>query len=431
MMKQRTLIGLLFLTFPLSCGSERINQFNNNGNGADKNPSAVETLTSWSEGYLDIHHINTGKGECSFFIFPDGTTMLVDAGITTSSAKGATAAKPNNSKTPGEWIARYILHFIQGFPVKKLDYMVASHFHEDHLGGITPGIKTAKAGTYKLTGLTEVGELISFDKIIDRGWPDYDWPVIQESAAAKNYIQFVKWQTGNKHIVAEQFIPGRNTQLVIKNNPGKYPNFEIRNIAANGWVWTGVGSETKNHFPDLKTLKSADYPSENNTSIAFRMSYGKFDYFSGGDISFRGSEFDRPEDQWKNIEIPVGEVTGAVEACKANHHGNYDANCATFLRALSPQVIVIPTWLAQQLDMAVLRRMLSPQTYPGSRDIFVTNVKEETKVVLGYTADKLKSQQGHVVIRVSPGGSKFMVYVLKDSNENFWIKSTFGPYSCK
>ncbi len=29
---------------------------------------------------LDLHHINTGSGNAAFYIFPDGTTFLVDAG---------------------------------------------------------------------------------------------------------------------------------------------------------------------------------------------------------------------------------------------------------------------------------------------------------------------------------------------------------------
>ena len=35
---------------------------------------------AWEEGEMDIHHINTGRGEAVFCIFPDGTTMLIDAG---------------------------------------------------------------------------------------------------------------------------------------------------------------------------------------------------------------------------------------------------------------------------------------------------------------------------------------------------------------
>jgi hypothetical protein len=38
------------------------------------------TSMGWNEGYLDIHHILTGSGDCAFVVMPDGTTMLVDAG---------------------------------------------------------------------------------------------------------------------------------------------------------------------------------------------------------------------------------------------------------------------------------------------------------------------------------------------------------------
>ena len=37
-------------------------------------------LKAWSEGTMDIHHISTGRGPAIFFILPDGTRMLVDAG---------------------------------------------------------------------------------------------------------------------------------------------------------------------------------------------------------------------------------------------------------------------------------------------------------------------------------------------------------------
>lgn len=40
-------------------------------------------LPDWEDGILDIHHISTGRGDAAFMIFPDGTTMLVDAGEST------------------------------------------------------------------------------------------------------------------------------------------------------------------------------------------------------------------------------------------------------------------------------------------------------------------------------------------------------------
>ena len=66
-----------------------------------------EPLPAWQKGYLDLHHINTGRGNCAFFILPDGTTMLVDAGEQspldprTTSPRNA-QIRPNDSLKPYE-----------------------------------------------------------------------------------------------------------------------------------------------------------------------------------------------------------------------------------------------------------------------------------------------------------------------------------------
>jgi beta-lactamase superfamily II metal-dependent hydrolase len=383
-----------------------------------------ESMPLWSEGYLDIHNVNTGKGESTFFILPDGTTMLVDAGVATATKPRAADQKPSNKRTPGEWIARYIQHFTRHLPNSKLDYVIVSHFHEDHIGGINSDTKISKNGDFRLTGISEVGEIIPCKKIIDRGWPEYDWPVPLTGESAKNYIQFVNWQVVNRKMSVEKFRVGVNNQVVLIHNAKKYPDFEIRNIAANGHIWTGIGSVTRNYFPDIQYLPKEKYPNENMCSIAFRLSYGKFDYFSGGDI------YSVTDEVWQDIESPVGMVTGPVEVCKANHHANFDAMGKSFLESLRPQVIIIQNWLAQQPDMSVLRRMLSTKTYPGPRDVFTTNMMEETRVVVGWAIDRLKSDQGHVIIRVNPGGNDYMIFVLDDSNEKFQIKAKLGPYNC-
>src|SRR6187399_3039985 len=41
-----------------------------------------ETLPPWTEGYLYINHISTGRGNSAYVVMPDGTTLLIDAGET-------------------------------------------------------------------------------------------------------------------------------------------------------------------------------------------------------------------------------------------------------------------------------------------------------------------------------------------------------------
>jgi hypothetical protein len=42
--------------------------------------------------------------------------------------------------------------------------------------------------------------------------------------------------------------------------------------------------------------------------------------------------------------------------------------------------------------------------------------------------DRLRSMQGHIVIRVDLGGDTFKVIILDDTAESFKVKAVFGPY---
>ena len=150
-----------------------------------------------------------------------------------------------------------------------------------------------------------MGAQLRIRTLIDRNWPSYDYPAPLKGAFMDTYRAF----SGSEHgMKVERFEPGRNDQIVQLRAPAKYPGFEVRNVAANGEVWTGVGTATRRHFPDLKDVARGDLPSENMCSIAFRMSYGKFDYFAGGDITGIPEE---GAPAWHDVETPGGHGGGS------------------------------------------------------------------------------------------------------------------------
>ena len=94
--------------------------------------AAQDYLPKWEKGMFDIHFIATGRGDASFIVFPDGTSMLADAGDV---GTGWHVAQPNDSKTPGQWIADYVHTFSEGLPHRDtVDYFYLSHYHGDHCG---------------------------------------------------------------------------------------------------------------------------------------------------------------------------------------------------------------------------------------------------------------------------------------------------------
>lgn len=374
----------------------------------------------WEEGFLDIHHIYTGRGEAVFAILPDGTTMLIDAGETGTDKRNF---RPDASRGAGEWISRYILRMIRPLSEKRVDYILLTHFHDDHMGNIGLSDRRSDKGGYILTGITELGDLIPFGKIVDRNWPHYNYPrLMSDNANLQNYIRFVNWHVENG-ATAEAFKAGSNGQFRLLKQPGRYPEFEIRNIAANGEVWTGRATNTRNYFPPVDQLTEREYPEENLCSAAIRISYGKFDYFNGGDILHSYAP-----GTWKDLETPVGMALGKVDVCEANHHAK-DAMGKGFLQAVQPRVIVVQGFALSHPDATALRNMLSKEIYPGDRDIFLTHLFDVNRTVLGEKLiSQLKSTGGHVVVRVRPGGDSYQIYVLDDTSESYTIKGGYGPY---
>jgi len=382
-----------------------------------------QPLSPWSEGVLDIHHISTGRGNATFVIFPDGTTLLIDAGAQTNPIPYA-AAKPNDSRRPGEWVARYIEHFHPG-PAPVLAYALLTHFDPDHMGFVDQNSPLSSTGAYRLSGITDVGERVAIRTMIDRGSPDYDYPEPLDNEIMDNYRHFLEYQAGNLGMRVERFMPGRNDQITLQHNPAGFPDFDVRNLASNGVVWTGVGTNTRQHVPPMESLAPEDFPSENLLSNAIRVSYGPFDYYNGGDLTGIPN-IGNPE--WQNMETPVAQATGPVEVHVVNHHGSIDPASPFFLAALRPRVHIVPAWSPTHPAPSVLKRLLSERAYPGPRDVFILEFREPTKAAIGARAEQVKSDGGHVVVRVSRGGGSYRVFVLDNSGESFTVKAIHGPY---
>lgn len=395
----------------------------------------LEDTTSviWKQGYLDIHHILTGSGDCAFFVFPDGTTMLIDAGDIgdrklrkSGHPLTSTPQYPNNNKTAGQWVTEYLKQILPNSKNKVIDYALLTHYHDDHIGGITATTKTSKNGAYKLTGITDVGDIIPIKKLIDRSSPENNFPVElktyykNEPSIFLNLQKFINYHAKNNGLIAEQLKVGSTQQIHLKYNKSLYKDFEIRGVKANGTIWNG--NESFNHFTSKNIIDDKGNFNENPLSLAIKLSYGKFDYFTGGDnTGLQG--FGMPK--WFDVETPIAKAVGRVEVTTLCHHGCRDAVNENFLSILQPQTIIQQTWSSNHPGEEVLHRIL----YSGKKNIFATNIQDVTKATLGFwLTDNYKSTFGHIIVRVIPGGSKYYILIAETLKNKVQIKKVFGPY---
>lgn len=83
---------------------------------------------------FSIHFVDVGQGDCTLVMF-DGMTLLIDAG-------------ENGHETE-------VLNYLREMNIEKLDYLIATHQHSDHIGGIPEVLEEFKADNIIMPRLTK------------------------------------------------------------------------------------------------------------------------------------------------------------------------------------------------------------------------------------------------------------------------------------
>lgn len=376
------------------------------------------SLPAWKEGCLDIHFISTGRGECAFYVLPDGTTLLVDAGeVETNGSKYPfVRQRPDSLTRPADAYARYIRHFMPAIARDSLDYVLLTHFHIDHMGKLESWYTRDPEGGFILSGITAVHEKVPFRTVIDRSWPDYEATAsdVYGKKTLRNWIRFMHYGDSTGCFRAEGFKLGSSSQLALRHHPDRYPAFRILNVASNGWFWDGEKAVDAYD-------RSVEMPRENGCSCCILLRYGDFDWYSGGDCH------ERP------MEIAMAGALGRpIEAMKANHHLAWHTMDTLALSVVRPRVIVCAAFDSHKPDIPVLREnIFSEAGYSGPRSLYITSTEPSILTRMPELAGQAASLDGHVVIRVLPGGKSFYVYVLDDCDADYRVVKRDGPFRCE
>ncbi len=245
------------------------------------------------DGKLIIHQLYVGQGDSAIIRTPSGTIVLIDGGESPNYEKVIKPTLQNCYKT------------------EKIDYIVLSHPHSDHFGGLLALTKDNTFTVRKfITGTTnmEKGETGSeFHQLITNAE--------KLTGAGAGTIGHGKSgggvTLGNKDIVDSKVV------------------FNV--IVSNGAVL--------NSGPVPAAYESADVVRDDNSvSVGMLISFGKFKFFTGGDITGENTATGASH---PNIESSVAKQVGQVDVYKASHHGSDTSNNQDILNALRPTNVIV------------------------------------------------------------------------------------------
>mgnify|MGYP003289139279 CR=1 FL=1 len=128
-----TIIGIVILVVASFFGIEFSEEIPTVTTVEQKGTQPIQDI----EGQLVVHMIDVGQADC-FLLVQDGVTALVDCG-TRSTGKDAVA-------------------YLQELGVTNLDYVIGTHPHDDHMGGMYDVITNFEVGTVIIPDSSE-GEI--------------------------------------------------------------------------------------------------------------------------------------------------------------------------------------------------------------------------------------------------------------------------------
>jgi hypothetical protein len=182
--------------------------------------------------------------------------------------------------------------------VKKIDYLVITHFHSDHVGGVP-----------------QLAEKLPILNFVDHGASVED-----TKPAQVLFNSYAAFRDKGKHIVVK---PGDT--IPIKG-------IEVKVLSAAGnTIGSPVpgGGQPNPECASFET-KEAD-KTENAQSVGILITYGKFRMLDMGDLTWNKE---------KDLVCPVNKI-GPIDLYLVSHHGTDSSSAPVFVHALHPKVALM------------------------------------------------------------------------------------------
>ena len=231
---------------------------------------------------LQIFFIDVEGGQATLMVTPSGQSLLIDTGW-----------PEFNGRDAGRIVAA-----AKAAGVNRIDYVVITHFHRDHVGGVTQLASQIKIGTF-----------------VDHG------PNMEDAAASReDYAAYEKVAANSK-------------RLTVK------PGDQIRMKDLKVVVLTAAGEHITTPLPGAgqpnplcaSEPEAAVDSTENARSLGTLITFGKFRFLDLGDLTKRKE---------RDLVCP-NNLIGTVDLYLTTHHGVNQSNAKVIVDAIHPRVSIM------------------------------------------------------------------------------------------
>lgn len=300
-------------------------------------------------GHLKIHFIDTEGGQATLFVLPSGESLLVDAGWPGSNGRDA----------------KRIVEAAKSYGLKRIDYLLVTHYHMDHVGGVP-----------------ELAAAFPIGTVIDHGTD------VEKDAGAQ------RLDAGYQKVIASGV-----KRLTVKPGdvlPIKGARVEI--VSADGATISKAvaGGGQSNPVCGSEPRRPVD-TSENARSAGMVMTFGKFRTVDLGDLTWN-----------KELDLSCpNHAIGPVDLFIVSHHGWQESNSKALVYGLKPRVAVMDNGARKGGSPAVWRTVTSS---PGIEDLWQLHYSIEGGDKANVPAERIANAEEHcqgfgIEADVAPSGA--------------------------